>query len=176
MQENRSFSRGCSLGILSIVLGIVLTISSAQYQRQYYPVCQGGLSAGFPIVFICDDTGGSPISSWGKIDFGDLANVNLIAFILDFLLYSALLSIAWSMLAGMRNKSLSQDENFKWGLLLSTGYIALFLFAFMSFQSNSLHIEVASPRTPIPEIIIYTPTPFGTPPPPEFTPIPTIGP
>ena len=131
IQENRSFSRGCSLGILSIMLGIVLTLSSTQYQRQYYPVCQGGLSAGFPIVFICEDTSGSPITSWGKIDFGDIININPVAFILDFLLYSALLSIAWSMLTGMRSKSLSQDENFKWGLLLSTGYIALFLFAFM---------------------------------------------
>jgi hypothetical protein len=176
MQENRSFSRGCSLGILSIVLGIVLTLSSAQYQRRYYPVCQGGLSAGFPIVFICDDTGGSPVTSWGKIDFGDIININPVAFILDFLLYSALLSIAWSMLMGMRSKSLSQDENFRWGLLLSTAYIALFLFAFMSFQSNSLSIEISFPRTPAPEIIIYTPTPFGTPPPPEFTPIPTTGP
>ena len=176
MQENKSFSRGCILGILSIVLGIVLTISSAQYQRQYYPVCHGGLSAGFPIVFICDDTGGSPISSWGKIDFGDVANVNPITFILDFLLYSALLSIAWSMLTGLWSKSLAQDENFRWGLLLSTGYIVLFLFAFMSFQSNSLSIEIPFPRTPAPEIIIYTPTPFGTPPPPEFTPIPTTGP
>jgi len=176
MQENKSFSRGCILGILSMVLGIVLTVSSAQYQRKYYPVCQGGLSAGFPIVFICDDTGGSPISSWGKIDFGDVANVNPITFILDFLLYSALLSIAWSMLTGLWSKSLAQDENFRWGLLLSTGYIVLFLFAFMSFQSKSLSIEIPFPRTPAPEIIIYTPTLFGTPPPPEFTPIPTIGP
>ena len=176
MQENKSFPRGCVLGILSIALGIVLTVSSARYQRQYYPVCQGGLSAGFPIVFICDDTGGSPISSWGKIDFGDVANVNPIAFILDFLLYSALLSIAWSILTGLWSKSLSQDENFKWGLLLGTGYISLFLFAFMSFQSNSLSVEISFHRTPAPEIIIYTPTPFGTPSPPEFTPIPTTGP
>ena len=176
MQENKSFPRGCFLGILSFVLGIVLTIVSAQYQRQYYPVCQGGLSAGFPIVFICDDTGGSPISSWGKIDFGDVANVNPLAFILDLLLCSALLSVTWSMLMGPSSKGLSQDENFKWGLLLGTGYIALFLFALMSFQSNSLGIEIPFPRTPMPEIIIYTPTPLGTPPPPEFTPIPTTGP
>ena len=176
MQENKSFLRGCILSILSIVPGIVLTVSSTQYQRQYYPVCQGGLSAGFPIVFICDDTGGSPISSWGKIDFGDIANINPMAFILDFLLYSALLSIAWSLLTALWSKSLSQDENFRWGLLLSTGYIALFLFAFMSFQSNSFGIEISFPRTPTPEIIIYTPTPFGTPPPSEFTPIPTIEP
>lgn len=176
MQENKSFSRGCVLGILSIVLGIVLTVSSAQYQRQYYPVCQGGLSAGFPIVFICDGSGGSPIGVFGKIDIADWSHVNPIAFILDFLLYSALLSIAWSLLTALWSKSLSQDENFRWGLLLSTGYIALFLFAFMSFQSNSFGIEISFPRTPTPEIIIYTPTPFGTPPPPEFTPIPTIGP
>ena len=176
MQESKSFPRGCILGILSIVLGIGLTVSSTQYQRKYYPVCQGGLSAGFPIVFICDDTGGSPISSWGKIDFGDVANVNPLAFILDLLLYSALLSVAWSILTGLWSKSLSQDENFKWGLVLSTGYIALFLFALMSFQSNSLSIEISFPRTPAPEIISYTPTPLGTPPPPEFTPIPTTGP
>jgi hypothetical protein len=176
MQENKSLPRGCILGILSIVLGIILAIGSTQYQRKYYPVCEGGLSAGFPIVFICDDPGGSPISSWGKIDFGDVANVNPLAFILDLLLYSALLSVAWFILTGLWSKGLSQDENFKWGLLLSTGYLALFLFALMSFQSNSLSIEISFPRTPAPEIIIYTPTPFGTPPPPEFTPIPTTGP
>ena len=174
MKENRSFPRGCILGILSILLGICLTVGSTIYQRRYYPVCQGGLSAGFPIVFICDGSGGSPIGISGKIDIADWSHVNLMAFLLDFLLYSSLLSMAWSIVTGLLSKSLSQDENFRWGVLLCIGYIAVFLFAFMSFQSNSLLIEVSFPRTPTP--YIFSPTSIGTMPPPQSTPIPTTAP
>ena len=174
-KADRTFPRGCVFGILTILLGIGLTVGTVFYQRQYYPVCQGGLSAGFPIAFLCDDGGGSPISSWGVIDGADWFNMNLLAFLLDFLLYGALLSLAWLVVMGFIHKGLSQVEIFRWGTLICIGYIVAFLFAFLSFQSNSLNVEVPFPRTPTPYIFVPTPTPFGTPPTPEFTPVPTAG-
>jgi len=174
MKENRSFSHGCVLGILSILLGICLTAGTAFYQRSYYPVCHGGLSAGFPIVFLCDGSGGSPIGITGRIDIADWSHVNPMAFLLDFLLYSALLSLTWSIVSGLMSNGLFQNENFRWGVLLSIGYLAVFLFAFMSFQSHSLNIELSFPRTPTP--YIFSPTSIGTMSPPQSTTVPTTGP
>jgi len=172
-KADQPFPRGCVFGFLTILLGICLAAGTVFYQRQDYPVCQGGLSAGFPIAFLCDGSGGSPIGSWGKIDLADWFNVNPLALLLDILLYGALISLAGMIVTGVLRRGLSQDENFRWGVLICIGYIAVFLFAFMSFQSNSLNIEVPFSRTLTP--IIYTPTPFGTPPPPAWTPFPTLG-
>lgn len=165
--------QGCMLGIAGILLGIGLTAVSALYQRQYYPVCHGGPGAGFPIVFVCDTSGssGTPESSWGRIDLADWVNVNPLAFLMDLMLYSTLLSLMWLVVTGLSTGGWTRDESFRWGILLCVGYLTVFLFAFMAFQTNSLNIEGASPRTPMP--VIFSPTPFGTPPPPEFTPVPT---
>lgn len=150
-----------------------MTVGSVVYQRRYYPVCQGGLSAGFPIAFVCDG-GGSPVSSWGKIDLADWINVIPLALLLDILLYGALISLAGLIGSGILRRSLPQDEYFRWGVLICIGYVVIFIFAFLSFQANSLKIEIAFPRTPTP--IVFTSTPFGTPPPPPWTPFPTVGP
>jgi hypothetical protein len=176
MKPSQSLLNGCILGILSILLGICLTAGTVFYQRRDYPVCQGSMSAGFPIAFICDSSGGSPIGSWGKIDLADWVNGNPLAFLLDFLLYAALLSLAWLIVMGLIRKGISSDENFKWGLSLCIMYIVTFLFAFMSFQSNSLNVEIPFPKTPTPYIFAPTPTPFGTPPPPAQSPLPTVAP
>src|SRR5512141_481757 len=103
VHTNPKRTSGCMLGILSIALGICLTAGSALYQRQYYPVCEGGPSAGFPIVFICDTSGssGTPTSSWGRIDLADWVNVNPLAFLLDLMLYSRLLTLAWLVVTGL---------------------------------------------------------------------------
>jgi len=170
----RSFPRGCLFGFLSLLLGICLAAGSTVYQRQYYPVCQGGLSAGFPIAFLCDGSGGSPIGTPGKIDLADWFNANPLALLLDILLYGALISLAGLIVTGLYRRGLSQNEYFRWGVLICIGYIVVFLFTYLSYQSNSLNVELPFPRTPMP--IIFTPTPFGTPPPPEFTPVPTTGP
>lgn len=163
------------LGVLSIVLGICLTAASALYQRQYYPVCEGGPSAGFPIVFICDTSGssGTPVTSWGRIDLADWVNINPLAFLMDLMLYSTLIILVGLVVTGLSAGGFSQDEKFQWGIVFCIGYLAIFLFAFMAFQTNSLKVEPSFPRTPMP--IIYTPTPFGTPPPPVNSPIPTTG-
>jgi len=176
-KPNRSFAGGCLTGLLSILLGLALTASTALVQQRYYPVCGGGLTAGYPIVFICDDSGGSPISSWGRIDSADWFNGDPRAFLLDFLLYSALLWLAWTAVMGLLRERPARDENFKWGLLISVGYLAAFLFAFLSFQTTSLRIEHTFPRTPTPFTpVVPSPTDLGTPPPPLSTPIPTSGP
>jgi hypothetical protein len=175
-KPNRSFAGGCISGLLSILLGLALTASTALVQRRYYPVCGGGLSAGYPIVFLCDGSGGSPIGIPGRIDSADWVNGNPPAFLLDFLLYSALLWLAWTAVMALLRDRPGRDENFKWGLLVSVGCLAVFLFAFLSFQSTSLSIEHTSPRTPTPVTpIVPSPSGLGTPPP-LSTSYPTAGP
>jgi hypothetical protein len=167
-KASRLFSTGCAFGILSLVLGFVATFASAMYQRYPDPACHGGgLSAGFPLAFLCDDSAGSPISSWEKIDLVDFFNMNPRVFLLDILLYSALFVILWIAGRAIFGNSLA-DEPFRWAVLLCLGYIIAFLFAFVSFQSSYVNFEIPLPRTPTP--IIYTPTPFGTLPPPPITP------
>jgi len=157
-----SIKNGFTLSLLNILVGFCLTVGSTVYQRNPDPACHGaGLSAGFPLPFICDDSAGSPISSWGKIDSADISNVNPRVFLLDFLLYGSLLPLIWVSIAGIFRKGLSQVEGFRWAVLLCIGYILAFLFAFMAFQSGNLYFDIPIPRTSTP--IIYTPTPFGTP-------------
>jgi len=156
-------SRGFSFLLVNLLLGFCLTIVSVSYQRKPDPACHdAGLSAGFPLPFICDDSAGSPISSWGKIDLADIANVNPSVFLLDFLLYNALVSLVWSAALGIFRRDLSSQ----WAVTLCVTFILAFLFAFLSFQSGNLDFDIPIPRTPTP--IMYTPTPFGTP---SFPPI-----
>jgi hypothetical protein len=168
MKSYQPVPRGCIFGMLSILLGICLTAGTAYYQRSYDPACGGGLSAGFPLAFLCDGSGGSPIGIQGKIDFADWQHVNPPAFLLDFLLYSALLAMAWMVMMGLFRRDLSQDENFRWAVLLCLGYIVAFLFAFVSFQSSRLNFEAPTRHTPTP--FIASPTPIGKMPPPQSTP------
>jgi hypothetical protein len=148
--------------LLHLLLGLCLTIGSVLYQRNPEPGCQtGGLGAGFPLPFVCDDSGGSPISSWGRIDLSDIWNVNPRTFLLDFLLYNALVSLVWSAALGILYKGTSKAEGSHWAIVLCITFILAFLFVFLSFQSGNLNFDIPIPRTPTP--IIFTPTPFGTP-------------
>jgi hypothetical protein len=155
---------GLVFSLVNILLGLCLTIASALYQRDPDPACQGGLSAGFPLAYICDDSGGSPISSWGRIDLADIPNVNPRVLLLDFLLLDALASVVWVILAGMFNRGVSQVDIYRWALLFCVVNILAFLFVFLIFQSSNLDFSVPFPRTPTP--FIPSPTPFGTPSPP----------
>ena len=162
-------SNGLSFLLVNLLLGFFLTIGSLFHQRTPEPACHdGGLGAGFPLAFICDDSGGSPISSWGKIDLADISGLNPRVFLLDFLLYNALVSLVWSVSIGLLRKGSSKVEISQWAVLLCVTFILAFLFAFLSFQSGDLNFDIPFPRTPTP--IIYTPTPFGTPPPPPVAP------
>jgi hypothetical protein len=169
MRGLQSPPKGCIFGLITILLGLILTASTASYQREHDPTCHGGgLSAGFPLPFLCDDTAGSPVSSWQKIDLADWFNINPRIFLLDFLLWNALLSLAWIALTGLFRREMAQNEYFRWAVMLCLGYIIAFLFAFVSFQSSYLNFEVPVPRTPTP--FIPTATPFGAPPPSDVAP------
>jgi hypothetical protein len=153
---------GLAFLLMNLLLGFCMTVGSVLYQRNPDPACHGaGLSAGFPLPFICDDSAGSPISSWGKIDLADISNVNPRVFLLDFLLYNALVSLVLSTAISIFRKGTSKVEISRWAVLLCVTFILAFLFAFLSFQSDYLNFDIPIPRTPTP--IIYTPTPFGTP-------------
>ena len=154
--------RGSFLLLIILLLGFFLTIVSVSHQRNPEPACQGGgLGAGFPLPFICDDSGGSPISSWGRIDLADISGLNPRVFLLDILLYNALVSLVLSAGMGFFRKGSSKAELSLWALLLCTTFVLAFLFTFLSFQSGNLNFDIPMPRTPTP--IIFTPTPFGTP-------------
>jgi hypothetical protein len=65
------------------------------------------IGAGFPFLFICDDWGGgSPTSSWGKIDFADVLNGGLHTqgFLLDVLVYFTLFFAAGLLLTAIQSK------------------------------------------------------------------------
>jgi hypothetical protein len=155
---------GFVFSLVNIFLGLCLTLASAFYQHRSDPACQGGLSAGFPLAYICDSSGGSPISSWGRIDLADLSGVNPRVFVLDFLLLDALISVVWVIAAGFFEQGVSQVDIYRWALLFCAVNILAFLFAFLSFQSGKLDFTAPFPRTPTP--FIPSPTPYGTPPPP----------
>jgi hypothetical protein len=163
MNEKRTKS-GFAFVLITILLGFCLTIGSVLYQRHPDPTCHGGgLSAGFPLPFICDDSAGSPISSWGKIDLADILNINPRVLLLDFLLYNALASLILVAVAGIFRKGLVHVELFRWAILFCAVCMLVFLFAFTAFQSDNLNFEIPLPRTPTP--FVPSPTPYGTPPP-----------
>ena len=155
-------SNGLYFLLLNLLLGLCMTIGSVLYQRNPEPGCHtGGLGAGFPLPFVCDDTGGSPITSWGRIDLSDIGNVNSRVFLLDLLLYNALVSLIWTAVLGILYKGTSKAESSHWALVLCITFILGFLFVFLSFQSGHLNFEISIPATPMP--FNATPTPFGIP-------------
>ena len=77
-----------------MVLAIFLTVGTINYQHPSDPLCNGRLSAGFPVAFICDASGESPLSSVGKIDWADINSINPLGSLVDILFYMLLLSIA----------------------------------------------------------------------------------
>ena len=79
---------GCIFLIVSLLLALALTVGVLFVQHTSSPLCQGLLGAGFPLPFICDASGESPLSSVGKIDWADLDSINLIGSALDILFYT----------------------------------------------------------------------------------------
>jgi hypothetical protein len=94
-KKYRFFSRGLRglfFDLLHLSLAVLLTLASINYQHSSDPLCRGGLSGGFPLAFLCDNAGESPISDWGKISFrSDIPN--LFGAFVDILFYMALLWI-----------------------------------------------------------------------------------
>ena len=75
------------LGWISLAIGMTLT--SFGYQLPSEPPCGGGPGAGFPVAFICDAKGDSPISDWGRMSWHDVPNP--LGILVDFLFYAAVL-------------------------------------------------------------------------------------
>ena len=181
MQENRSFpyrSRGCLVEIaVTLLTACVILVISASY-RNYgddFSCNNGGLGTGFPVSFLCDyGTGGSPISSWGKIDLADFPYFSLRGLLADILFYSVILWIGWLVRRAIHHNDSYQIGNYIWITLIGIAFIVGFLSASAMFKSDRInfHDYLLGIPTPVPA----TPTPFGTPPPPPFTPIPTMGP
>jgi hypothetical protein len=90
--EGRLFSRGVrgfvlGLGHVSLAAGLVLSTFTIQHASD--PICGGGLGAGFPVSFLCDASGDSPISGWGRITWTDIPNP--IGAPIDLLFFAALI-------------------------------------------------------------------------------------
>jgi hypothetical protein len=154
--------RGCFINLVSFSLAICAVALSAMYPRPEHPLCRGGLGAGFPVLFICDaGLGGSPISSWGKIDINDIPNGGLRpgGFLLDFLFYSALTWIVWVGVAVISPQTIDRRD-LGWAAWISIIYIAGFLCAALVFLSSDLYIKNYA-RTPTPNTIIF-PSPMAT--------------
>jgi hypothetical protein len=166
MKENQFFrqgTRGCFISLVSILLAIFAMAISANYQYSEHPSCRGMLGAGFPVLFICDDWGGSsPTGSWGKIDFIDVLNggIRPEGFLIDFLFYSVLIWIVGFITSGVFNKGIKRHDLW-WATFISVGFIFGFLFAFLMFQSSRLYIggsRFRATSTPI----SLSPTPLET--------------
>ena len=94
---HRLFSSSYRVYIFDIVillLAICLTAATVNYQRSSSLLCDGRLSGGFPVAFICDASGESPLSSVGKIDRADVDSIELLGSFADVLFYMLILSIA----------------------------------------------------------------------------------
>ena len=93
----------------NLLLAICLTVATVNYQRPSALFCGERLSAGFPVAFICDASGESPVSSWGKIDWADVDSINPPGSFVDILFYVVLSWTTWlivgriSHVAGRRN-------------------------------------------------------------------------
>jgi hypothetical protein len=180
MNENLSFPpflRGCFINLVIIIFALFAMALSVNYQYLEHPLCRGALGGGFPMLFICDaSTGGSPISSWGKITWIDLPLGGLRpgGFLLDFLFYSVLAWMIWFVAATIfRNRIHRRDIS--WAAFISGIYLAGLLCGSLVFFSSQLY-DKGYARTPTSDpIILPSVTPFGTMPS-LITPIPTLGP
>ncbi len=95
--EHRFFSGGYRAWIFDLIimlLAICLTVATVRFQHSSELLCKGRLSAGFPVAFVCDASGESPLSSVGKIDAADVDSINLLGSFVDVLFYMLLLSVA----------------------------------------------------------------------------------
>jgi hypothetical protein len=98
---------------LSIVLALVLVSLSANFQYREHAFCGGGMGAGYPWPWVCEaGAGGSPISSWDRIDFADvyLGGLNAVGFLADFIVCLALVWGSWLLASRVRNKAADLRE------------------------------------------------------------------
>jgi hypothetical protein len=157
MNENQIFqqgSRGCLTSLLSIVLAISALAASSNVHFSEHPACSGMLGGGFPLLFICDDWGGSsPTSSWGKIDYVDVFNGGIQpgGFLVDFLFYILLIWILWFAASSALSKRINHRELW-WTTFIVLGFVCGFLFAFLTVWSSDSYIKRPPVGTPTPVV------------------------
>ena len=172
-----SGKRGClvELGITLLAVTLILIISAGYRNYDDLFACGGGLGVGYPVSYMCDyGAGGSPISSWGKIDLADFPYFSPRGLLTDSLFYTGIFWVGWLIRLLLRHGDSYPISNGIWILLIGIALIVGFLSTAAIYKSDCinfhnylLHIPTPGPATP---------TPFGTPPPPPFTAVPTTGP
>ena len=81
---------------------ICLMIMTVSYTYPDSSVCRGRLGAGLPLPFLCDySVGGSPLSSWGKIDINDFPYISPYGFCLNILVCFAVVWITRFIVLGL---------------------------------------------------------------------------
>jgi hypothetical protein len=182
MNENQFFRQGLRGFLISwvcILLALWAVSISARYLYPENTYCGDMVGAGFPVMFICDDWGGgSPTSSWGKIDFVDFLNGRIIpsGFLIDLVFYFILFGFIWFTASSIIHKGLNRSDLW-WITFIGMGFITGLLCTFLVFQPSYLNY-IRPPvfnRTSTP---IFVPSPTGTLPtaPPTLTPITTSSP
>lgn len=157
MKENQPFqqgTRGCLISLLIIVLAASAMAVSTNFHYPQHISCRGMLGAGFPLLFICDDWGGgSPTSSWGRIDLVDVVNGGIRpgGFFIDLLFYTLLILIIWSVASSFLKKGINHRDLWSTTLIL-IGFVVGFSFAFFTVWSSDLYIKNPPIGTPTPAI------------------------
>ena len=165
MKENQFFRpgfHGCFISVAIILLAISAMAISTNHLYPAHPSCRGALGAGFPTLFICDaGLGGSPIDSWGKIDFADVFNrgIRPEGFIVDFLFYLTLIWLVGLAVSRIYHTRI-QPRDVLWAAFISVGFIFGFLCAFLVFQFSSAYDPRVPTPTPLGTIIPFTATPI----------------
>ena len=180
MKTNQFFQReahGCLLEIAATMLAVFAMLAISANYRNFGDdfACGGRLGLGFPVSFLCDyGTGGSPISSWGRVDLADFPYFSPQGLIADILFYAGILWIGWLV-----RRVLGHNDSYPVGNAIRVAFIGIaFLVGFFSataiFRSERINFQdyLLGIPTPVPA----TPTPPGTPPPSAETQIPTPGP
>jgi hypothetical protein len=87
---------------LVLFITVCLMIMTISYTYPDSSVCRGRLGAGLPFAFLCDySIGGSPLSSWGKIDINDFPYISPFGFCLNFLICFVLVWITRFIVLGL---------------------------------------------------------------------------
>jgi hypothetical protein len=180
MKRDQSFQRGahgCLLEIAAAILAVFAMLAISANYRNFGDdfACNGRFGLGFPVSYLCDyGTGGSPISSWGRVDLADFPYFSPLGLFTDILFYAGILWIGWLVRRAFRHNDSYPIGNTIWVACIGIAFLVGFLSAAAIFRSERInfHDYLLGIPTPVPA----TPTPMGTPPPPEERLIPTPGP
>jgi len=176
--ERRSFPLGlpgclAEFGITLLAVLIILVISASYRNYNDMFACYGGLGIGFPVSYICDyGAGGSPIDNWGRIDLSDFPYFSPRGLLTDILFYTGIFWLGWLLRPLLRPNETYPISNGIWILLIGVALVIGYLSTAAIYKSDRINFH--DYLLGIPTTVPASPTPFGTPVPPAFTPIPTV--